>query len=100
MQNGLHRVVEFDYNDKWFVLAEQIIQRTKYSFLVKVNETEDDFLEEYQVVKSYFENGNEYMDTVKGDELKKVVPLLIPDSKKYIDHPEMLKEFLGDIDAK
>ena len=66
MDNGLHTVVEFDYNDKWFVLAEQIIEGTKYSFLVKVND----------------------------------VPLLIPDSKKYIDHPEMLKEFLGDIDAK
>lgn len=96
MNNGLHTVVEFDENDKWFVLAEKVIDGSKYSYLVRVNQSEDDFIDEYQVVKSYFSNGDEYMDVVNGDELRKVVPLLIPEAKEYIEHPEKLKELLSD----
>ena len=96
MNNGLHTVVEFDENDKWFVLAEKMIDGSKYSYLVRVNQNEDDFIDEYQVVKSYFSNGDEYMDVVNGDELRKVVPLLIPEAKEYIQHPEKLKELLND----
>ena len=96
MNNGLHTVVEFDENDKWFVLAEKVIDGSKYSYLVRVNQSEDDFIDEYQVVKSYFSNGDEYMDVVNGDELRKVVPLLIPEAKEYIEHPEKLKELLND----
>lgn len=96
MNNGLHTVVEFDENDKWFVLAEKVIDGSKYSYLVRVNQNEDDFIDEYQVVKSYFSNGDEYMDVVNGDELRKVVPLLVPEAKEYIEHPEKLKELLSD----
>ena len=96
MNNGLHTVVEFDENDKWFVLAEKVIDGSKYSYLVRVNQNEDDFIDEYQVVKSYFSNGDEYMDVVNGDELRKVVPLLIPEAREYIEHPEKLKELLSD----
>ena len=96
MNNGLHRVVEYDENDKWFVVAEKMIDGSKYSYLVRVNQNEDDFIDEYQVVKSYFSNGDEYMDVVNGDELRKVVPLLIPEAKEYIEHPEKLKELLSD----
>ena len=96
MNNGLHTVVEFDENDKWFVLAEKVIDGSKYSYLVRVNQNEDDFIDEYQVVKSYFSNGDEYMDVVNGDELRKVVPLLVPEAKEYIEHPEKLKELLND----
>ena len=96
MNNGLHTVVEFDENDKWFVLAEKMIDGSKYSYLVRVNQNEDDFIDEYQVVKSYFSNGDEYMDVVNGDELRKVVPLLIPEAKEYIKKKKKLKELLSD----
>ena len=96
MENGLHTVVEFDENDKWFVLAEKVIDGFKYSYLVRVNQTEDDFIDEYQVVKSYFDGKDEYMDVVNGDELKQIVPLLVPEAKEYIDHPERLKQLLDD----
>lgn len=95
MENGLHTVVEFDENDKWFVLAEKIINGSKYSYLVRVNQNEDDFIDEYQVVKSYFDGNDEYMDVVNGDELKKVIPVLIPEAKEYIEHPEKLKQILS-----
>lgn len=96
MKNGLHTVVEFDENDKWFVLAEKVIDGSKYSYLIRVNQTEDDFIDEYQVVKSYFDGEDEYMDVVNGEELKKIVPLLVPESKTYIEHPERLKDLLSD----
>lgn len=95
MENGLHTVVEFDDNDKWFVLAERVIEGTKYSYLVRVNKEEDDFIDEYQVVKSYFNGDDEYMDVVKGDELKKIVPILVPGAGEYIEHPEKLKDLLN-----
>ena len=95
MENALHTVVEFDENDKWFVLAEKIINGSKYSYLVRVNQNEDDFIDEYQVVKSYFDGNDEYMDVVNGDELKKVIPVLIPEAKEYIEHPEKLKQILS-----
>lgn len=95
MENGLHTVIEFDENDKWFVLAEKIINGSKYSYLVRVNQNEDDFIDEYQVVKSYFDGNDEYMDVVNGDELKKVIPVLIPEAKEYIEHPEKLKQILS-----
>lgn len=95
MENGLHTVVEFDENDKWFVLAEKIINGSKYSYLVRVNQNEDDFIDEYQVVKSYFDGNDEYMDVVNGDELKKVIPVLLPEAKEYIEHPEKLKQILS-----
>ena len=95
MENGLYTVVEFDENDKWFVLAERIINGSKYSYLVRVNQNEDDFIDEYQVVKSYFDGNDEYMDVVNGDELKKVIPVLIPEAKEYIEHPEKLKQILS-----
>ncbi len=96
--NGLYTVVEFDENDKWFVAAEKVINDFKYSYLIRVNNSEDDFIDEYQVVKSYFSNGEEYMDTVNDkDELRKVMPILVPESSEYINNPEKLKELLKEV---
>ena len=96
MNNGLHTVVEFDENDKWFVLAEKVIDGSKYSYLVRVNQNEDDFIDEYQVVKSYFNGDDEYMDVVNGEELKRIVPILVPEAQEFMEHPEKLKELLSD----
>ena len=35
------------------------------------------------------------MDVVKGDELKKIVPILVPGAGEYIEHPEKLKDLLN-----
>lgn len=95
MKSGLHTVVEFDENDKWFVLAEKDINGIRYSYLVRVNKEETDFIDEYQVVKSFFDGNDEYMDVVKGEELRQIVPILVPGSKEYIEHPEKLKEIFN-----
>lgn len=95
MDNGLYTVVEFGDNDKWFVMAEKVIDGNKYSYMIRVTNDENDFIDEYQVVRSYFDGKDEYMDTINGDELKKVLPILVPDAKELIEHPEKLKELLN-----
>ena len=95
MENGLYTTVEFDGNDKWFVIAEKVIDGSKYSYMIRLNQSEDDFIDEYQVVKSYFDGNDEYMDLVNGDELRKVVPILVDDAKELIKNPERIKELLN-----
>ena len=95
MESGLYTVVVFDENDKWFVIAEKVIDGNKYSYLIRVNQSEEDFIDEYKVVRSYFDGEDEYMDEVNGDDLKRVVSILVPEAKKYIEHPELLKEILN-----
>lgn len=95
MENGLYTTVEFDDNDKWFVIAEKVIDGSKYSYMIRLNQSEDDFIDEYQVVKSYFDGNDEYMDLVNGDELGKIVPILVDDAKELIKNPERIKELLN-----
>ena len=95
MENGLYTTVEFDDNDKWFVIAEKVIDGSKYSYMIRLNQSEDDFIDEYQVVRSYFDGNDEYMDLVNGDELRKVVPILVDDAKELIKNPERIKELLN-----
>lgn len=93
--DGLYTIVEFDTDNKWFVIAEKVIEGIKYSYLIRVNSNEDDFLDEYMVVKSSFEGEREFMEIVnEKDELQRVMPILVPDSKEYIDNPEKLRELL------
>lgn len=95
MDNGLYTVVEFDDNDKWFVMAEKVIDGIKYSYMIRVNQSEDNFIDEYQVVKSVYDGNDEYMDTISGDELKRIMPILVPEVKDLIEHPEKLKDLLN-----
>ena len=94
MESGLYTIVEFDDNDKWFVMYEKEIDGTKYSYLIRVNQNEDDFIDEYQFVKSYYDGEDEYMDVVTGDELKKIAPVLMPEAQELIKHPDELKKLL------
>lgn len=95
MENGLYTVVEFGDNDKWFVMAEKVIDGSKYSYMIRVNQNEDDFIDEYQVMKSFYDGDDEYMDTVSGEELKRIMPILVPEAKDLIEHPEKLKDLLS-----
>lgn len=80
----MNTIVEFDENNKWFVISEKEINNIKYSYLIRVNDEENDFLDEYAVVKSIFKNGDEYMEIVR-DNLDEIVPILVPESSEYLD---------------
>ena len=45
MESGLYTIVEFDDNDKWFVMYEKEIDGIKYSYLIRVNQNEDKFID-------------------------------------------------------
>ena len=95
MTNGVHTIVEFGDNDKWFVIAEKMINGNKYSYLIRVNDTEDDFIDEFRVVKSYFKGKDEYMNVVNGNELKQIMPILVPEVKKLMGKSDELKKILN-----
>lgn len=97
--NGLYNLVEFDEGDKWFVAAEKEIDNTKYSYLVRVNEKEDDFIDEYQLCKSVYDKEEEFMITVTDkEEEKRIIPVLIPESKNYLDEIKKLHPNLKSLD--
>ena len=93
----MYTVVEFDENNKWFVISEKEINNIKYSYLIRVNSAEDDFIDEYAVVKSVYKNGEEFMEIVN-DNLDKIVPILVPESLEYINDYDKLKKMLKEIE--
>ena len=95
--NGLYTLVTFDdTKENWLVIAETIYKNDKYSYLIKVNENEDDFINEFQVVKSSFTGFDEYMETIDDNELlKEVIPLLLPEAKELMKDKDKLKEYLN-----
>lgn len=96
--DGLYTIVELD-DGKWFVAAEKNIDDVKYSYLIKVNDNEDDFIDEYKVVKSFYINDDEYMDLIDDKELLgKIVPILVPESSNFIKNPAELKMMLRQIE--
>ena len=93
----MNTIVEFDENNKWFVISEKKINNIKYSYLIRVNSAEDDFIDEYAVVKSVYKNGEEFMEIVN-DNLDKIVPILVPDSLEFINDSDKLKKMLNEIE--
>ena len=91
-------IVSFGNNDKWLVITSKKIDNNTYSYLIRINDKEDKFIDEYKVVKSHFVGRDEYMDVVNGNELKKVLEILLPEVKELTDNPEKLKSILGDLD--
>ena len=80
-------------SDKWLVVAEAVYNAETYDYLVKDNQDADDILDDKKVVKVIIDKCEKYMDEVTdGDILKNVVPLLVPEAKKYITNPELLSE--------
>jgi len=96
MKSGLYTIVEFDENDKWFVIGETIYNDEKYNYLIRVTPDETDFIEDFMVVKCFNDNGEEYFDVVKDSEVLKVItPLLIPNIDELLKKPkEALKELI------
>ncbi len=93
MNNEEFKVVELADGTKWFVLSEIVYDKGLYRYVVGVEN--DDLTDKFQVLRVYFSEGEEYFQTVKDQEiLKQVIPLLMPDTKDYIDNPDKLKELM------
>ena len=92
--DGLYSIVDLE-DGHWFVAFEKMVDGIKYSYLMRVNDEEDDFLDEYKVVKSFYQNNEEYMELItEKDLLSRIMPILVPESTELINNPEKLKELL------
>ena len=97
MNNEEYKVAALEDGTKWFVLAEAVYNKGLYRYVVKLNETEDDFTDHFEVMRVYFNSGEQF-SRIEDDKtiLKEVVPLLLPEAKEYIDNPEKLKEIVNE----
>ena len=94
MNNENYEIIELD-DGKWFVIAETTYDNILYDYVVGVNDNEDEFLDEYRVMKVEEYNDELYFDTVTDKELlNKIMPLLMPEAKQFMENPEKLKELL------
>lgn len=88
-------VITFDENDKWAVIYEKRIDEKDYSYLAKLNDSENGITGEYKVFKSEYSLGDEYMEEVTDkEELNRVIPLLVDGAQDYIDNPEKLSKLI------
>ena len=94
--DDLYTIIEFNENDKWFVIGTTTYNSQKYNCLMRVNSQEDDLLNEFMVVHCITQNQEEYFDVVKEKQLlQQIIPLMLPIAQKVIDNPKQsLKELL------
>ncbi|MEI3507705.1 MAG: hypothetical protein V8R01_00985 [Bacilli bacterium] len=96
MNDGMYTIVELS-GEKWFTIAETIYNGNKFQYVIKLTPDEQNFINEFKVIKCLYKDGKEYCGIVTNQEtLKIVTPMLIPEIKEYIDNPEKLKELIED----
>lgn len=97
MGNELYTIVELA-GSKWLVIAECNYKDNKFQYVIKVTDDEEDFVNEFKVIKSIYKDNQEYCGIVTNqDTLKAVMPLLVPMVKQYMDNPEKLKELINNL---
>lgn len=83
--NDLYKIIEIDDDKKWFIVSRTLYKNEWYSYLIRLNENENDFLDEYRIIKTIIKEDAEYVQVIKNKEtLKAVIPLLLPDVNKYL----------------
>lgn len=80
---------------QWFILSETIYENSTYNLVIETNDNDDFFPEKAKILKEVIKDGKIYFSNVKNEELiDKLIPLLAPESKQFIDNPAQLKEIL------
>ncbi len=89
MKSGLYTIIEFDKDDKWFVISEIVYNNEVYNYLIRVTADESDFIEDFMVVKCIKNGEDEYFDTVTDKALLKVIiPRLVEGTEALVNNPE------------
>lgn len=95
MKNELFKVLEFGDGTKWFVIAITVYNNETYKYLIKVNDEEDDFLDDFLLVKYYIKDGKEYIIKVNDpNESKEVMLKIMPEIKPLLNHKQEILEKL------
>ncbi len=85
--NDLYKLMELNDGKKWFIAARTLYNNEWYGYLIRLNDTEDDFLDEYRIIKTIIKDDKEYAIIIKDREtLKEVIPLLLPEVNQYLNN--------------
>lgn len=74
----MDKIITLENNEKWLVIATVDYKNNTYSYIVRVNDKEDDILDEYKIISS---SSNE----VKNEDLEEIKKLLMPIVKKNLN---------------
>ena len=95
MQNELFKILEFGDGTKWFVIGVTNYNNETYKYLIKVNNEETDFIDEFLLVKYYIKDGKEYIVKVKDPKISETVMLkIMPEIKPLLSHKKEILEKL------
>lgn len=84
--NDLYNLIEIGDGKKWFIAARTQYKNEWYGYLIRLNDAEDDLLDEYRIIKTIIKEDGEYVSIIKNREtLKEVIPLLLPEVQEYLD---------------
>ncbi len=74
----MDKIITLENNEKWLVIATVDYKNNTYSYIVRVNDKEDDILDEYKIISS---SSNE----IKNEDLEEIKKLLMPIVKKNLN---------------
>lgn len=87
--NSLFKVLEFADNTKWFIINETVYNNEMYKYLIKVNNDETDFLDEFLLVKYYIKDGKEYIENVIDPQISEQVMLkIMPEIRPLLNNKQ------------
>lgn len=87
--NSLFKILEFADNTKWFIINETVYNNEMYKYLIKVNNDETDFLDEFLLVKYYTKDGKEYIENVTDSKISEPVMLkILPEIKPILNNKQ------------
>ena len=94
-----YQLIKLPSGDKWAIIAEAIYNGGKYRLLLRVNDAEDNIIEEFNIMRVYHKDGTDYYDELKPSELtKELLILLVPEAREHIDDSKNLEEIVKGID--
>ena len=92
--NNLFKILDFGDGTKWFIIGQTIYNNEDYKYLIRVTEDEEDFLNEFLLVKYYIQNKEEYIVKVTDPKISEEVMLkIMPEIKPLLkDKKEILNK--------
>ena len=95
MKSLLFKILELVGGTKWFVIAETTYNDMDYKYLIKVTDDEEDFTDEFNLIKFMIIDEKEYVGPVTDDKEREAVMLkIMPEIKPLIDNKTKILEEL------
>lgn len=93
MESSLFKIIDFLDGNKWFVIAETTYNNQNYKYMIRVTDDEEDFIEEFNLIKYVIFDGKEYAETVTNPAESEAVMLkIIPEIKDVLKNKNQILE--------